>query len=273
MINDNYAFCKERIPKLSEFIGIEKQTVEEWYHSTDGMLKRNLEKALDNLRSQSLVIWSSELTVCDLVPIGINESEQNLNINKNTLEDEYGETITEYKLTNQIDFDHREATIQEKRFILRTEREIMQGMGFTNKQEIIINGKWSEFKEKVDTIILEELKIAYYYSSYKIICNEDHILKQRNKLLDLLLTEEERKVHFQTLNGDISKRIHGNVENKQKRAKKKDDEIIGENKDKKISRRISDTYIENNDKLTETLIRKESKNIKNKVRKTKIKID
>lgn len=271
MINDNYTYCKERIPKLSEFIGIEKQTVEEWYHSTDGMLKRNLEKALDNLRSQSLVIWSSELTVCDLIPIGINETEQKLNINKNTLEDEYGEKIIEYKLVNPINYQHREATTSEKRFILRTERDTMENMGFTNKQDIIINGSWSEFKEKVDDIILDELKIAYYYNSYKIICNEDHILQQRNKLLDLLLSEEDRKTHCQTLNEDISKRLHGNVENKQKRALKKNDEN-SEQSDKNMTRRISDTYVDDNDKLTNTLINtKDPENIRSNVRKIKLK--
>lgn len=269
MINDNYAYCKERIPKLSKFTGIQKQTVEEWYLSTDGMLKRNLEKALDNLRSQSLVIWSSELTVCDLVPIGINENEQNLNINKQVLEDEYGEKVTEYKLTNQIDYEHREATIEEKRFILRTERETMESMGCTSKQEVIRNSMWSEFKETVDNIILDELKIAYYYNSYKIICNEDHIIKQRNKLMDLLLTEEDRKIHCQLLNGDISKKLHSNVENKQKRALKKDDDCLGEHSDKKVVRRIKSTYIDDNNTLTDTLINKDSKNINNKVRKIK----
>jgi hypothetical protein len=235
------------------------------------MLKRNLEKALDNLRSQSLVIWSSELTVCDLIPIGINENEQKFNINKNILEDEYGEKVIEYKLINQIDYNHREATIQEKRFILRTEREIMESMGFVNKQEIIINSMWSEFKEKVDTIILDELKIAYYYNSYKIICNEDHIIKQRNKLLDLLLNEEDRKIHCQALNGDISKRLHSNVGKKQNRAKKKNEEWgLGEHNDKNIQRRINDTYIDDNDKLTDTLIKNDSANIKNKVRKIKL---
>lgn len=270
MINDNYAYCKERIPKLSEFTGIQKQTVEEWYSSTDGMLKRNLEKALDNLRSQSLVIWSSELTVCDLVTIGINENEQKLNINKQVLEDEYGEKVTEYKLTNQIDYEHREATIEEKRFILRTERETMESMGFTSKQEVISNSMWSEFKEIVDNIILDDLKIAYYYNSYKIICNEDHVIKQRNKLMDLLLTDEDRKIHCQLLNGDISNKLHTNVGNKQKRALKKNDECLGVSNDKTVTRRIKDTYIDDNDKLTSTLIINDSVNIKNKVRKTKI---
>jgi len=270
MINDNYAYCKERIPKLSEFTGIQKQTVEEWYSSTDGMLKRNLEKALDNLRSQSLVIWSSELTVCNLIPIGINESEQKLNINKQVLEDEYGEKVTEYKLTNQIDYEHREATIEEKRFILRTERETMESMGFTSKQEVILNSMWGEFKEIVDNIILGDLKIAYYYNSYKIICNEDHVIKQRNKLMDLLLTDEDRKIHCQLLNGDISNKLHTNVGNKQKRALKKNDECLGVSNDKNVTRRIKDTYIDDNDKLINTLIKTVSTNIKNKVRKTKI---
>lgn len=268
MINDNYVYCKERIPKLSQYANIQKQTVEEWYLSTGDMLKRNLEKALDNLRSQALVMWSSELTVCDLIPIGINEENQNLIINKNVSEDEYGEEIIEYKLSNTITYNHREATREEKKFILRTEREIMSDLGCDNKQQVIRNSMWSEFREKVSTIILSELNIAYYYNSYKVICNEDHIIQQRNKLL-MQLSKSERELHFQILNDDIVKRLHGNVEKKQNRAKKKDNELPSEHGDKNIERRIQEGYISDNDKLVDSLINKDAKNIKKDVRKIK----
>lgn len=268
MINDNFAYCKERIPKLSQYTNIQIQTVEEWYLSTGDMLKRNLEKALDNLRSQALVIWSSELTVCDLIPIGINEENQNLLINKNISEDEYGEKIIEYKLNNTITYNHREATKEEKKFILRTERETMESMGYTNKQELVRNGIWSEFKEKVDTIILNELKIAYYYDSYKIICNEDHIVQQRNRLLEKL-SKEEREMHLQILNNDIMKRLNINIEKKQNRAKRKNDDWIGEHINKNITRRIQENYINDNDKLVDSLINKGALSIKNGVRKSK----
>lgn len=269
MINNNFAFCKERIPKLSQYTNIQQQTVEEWYLSTGDMLKRNLEKALDNLRSQSLVIWSSELTVCDLIPIGINENKQNLIIDKDISEDEYGEKIIEYKLNNTIIYNHREATRDEKRFILRTERETMESIGFTNKQDVVRSGLWNEFKEKVDTIILEELNIAYYYNSYKIICNEDHIIKQRNKLLEKL-TKEEREIHLQILNNDIMKRLHNNVEKRQNRAKQKCENCFGEYNDKNTTRRIQEEYISDNDKLVDTLINKDAQNIKKDVRRIKI---
>jgi len=270
MINENFAYCKERIPKLSQYTDIQKQTVEEWYVSTGNMLKRNLEKALDNLRSQALVIWSSELTVCDLVPIGINESDQKLVIHKEVSEDEYGEKLVEYKLNNTITYNHREATREEKKFILRTERETMESMGFSNKQEVIRGSMWSEFKDKIDNLILDELKIGYYYNSYKIICNEDHIIKQRNKLLGQL-SKEERDMHLQILNDDIVKRLHSNIEKKQNRAKKKDDEwSFGDHSDKNVTRRIQDVYINDNDKLVTSLINKDATNIKKGVRNIKL---
>ena len=269
MINDNFAYCKERIPKLSQYTNIQQQTVEEWYLSTGDMLKRNLEKALDNLRGQALVIWSSELTVCDLIPIGINETDQELIINKNTSEDEYGERIIEYKLNNTITYNHREATRDEKKFILRTERETMESMGHTSKQEVVRSGMWSEFKEKVDNIILDELNIAYYYNSYKIICNEDHIIQQRNRLLEKL-SKEEKEVHLQILNNDIMKRLHTNVEKKQNRAKKKNENHLGKHINENTARRIQDKYIDENDKLVDSLINKASPSIKSKVRKIKL---
>ena len=269
MINDNFAYCKERIPKLSQYINIQQQTVEEWYLSTGDMLKRNLEKALDNLRGQALVIWSNELTVCDLIPIGINEEYQKLIINKDISEDKYGEKIIEYKLNNTITYNHREATKDEKKFILRTERETMESMGHSNKQDLVRNGIWSEFKERVDTIILDELNIAYYYNSYKIICNEDHIEQQRNRLLEKL-SKEEREMHLQILNNDIMKRLHVNIEKKQSRAKTKIENCIGEYIDKNTSRRIQEKYINDNDKLVDSLINKDALNIKKDVRKIKI---
>ncbi|MDD4108857.1 MAG: hypothetical protein PHH93_09070 [Prolixibacteraceae bacterium] len=183
--------------------------------------------------------------------------------------DEYGEETTKYKIANSVGYYHREATEQEKKFILHTERETIQNMGFLDKQQIIQCGKWEEFKQKINDIILDELKIAYYYNSYKIICNEDHIIQKWNQMLNLLLTEEERKKHLNMLNNSISKRLHTNIENKQKRAFKKIESSKSNNQT--IKRRIKETYIGDNDKLVDTLINQEANDIRKDVRKIKIK--
>lgn len=266
MINENYAYCKQRIPKLSEYTNVQKQTVEEWYLSTGDMLKRNLKKALDHLENQALILWSNEITVCELIPKNIN---LDINYDKNISIDEYGEETTKYKIANSVGYYHREATEQEKKFILHTERETIQNMGFLDKQQIIQCGKWEEFKQKINDIILDELKIAYYYNSYKIICNEDHIIQKWNQMLNLLLTEEERKKHLNMLNNSISKRLHTNIENKQKRAFKKIESSKSNNQT--IKRRIKETYIGDNDKLVDTLINQEANDIRKDVRKIKIK--
>ena len=268
MINDNYVFCKRRVPKLSKFMEIEQITVEEWYDSTDGMLKRNLEKALDNLRNQSLVIWSNAMTICQIV----TPNKNNSNITKETHLDEFDEEIIEYKI-GANHFLYREATKDEKQFILHTEREIMKKLNCENKQEIIKNGLWEQFNKQVEQIILSEFKIAFYYDSYKILFNEDHIL-EKHESLNLLLKNNVRKEEQRLLNDGIVERLGNNVNSKQDRALQKvnDKEFnkLSEKKKNKLLLRTEDNYLDNNRKLINTLIDDESDIITYKVKKTKL---
>lgn len=267
MTNGNYSFCKQRIPKLSIFMGIEEDTIEEWYTSTDTTLKSNLEKALDNLRKQSLIIWSSEISVCKIDVI----EKDIYNINKKVTLDKYDEEIVTFNVKAGFVHNFRETTDSEKKFILHTEREVMREMDFDNKQNIVRCGMWETFKNKINKIILKELNIDYYFDSYKILFNEDHIYEKYEELLDLLLSEEEREIHKQELNKAINERIFGNVVKKQNRAIEETSSCFGEIKDDKLKRRINENYLNSNQALINNLIDKNSKDIKKSVKTIKVK--
>ena len=85
-----------------------------------------------------------------------------------------------------------------------------------------------------------------------------------------MLSKEEREETQQLLNKAVRQRLNTNIEKKQNRALKKTEKMFGRIKDEKLARRVKDTYIEDNDKLTDTLINTGAKNIKNKIKKTKI---
>lgn len=268
MINDNYAFCKSRIPKLSKFTEIEKETIEEWYLSTDSTLKGNVEKALNNLKSQSLILWTNEISVCKLEVF--SKGNGVYNISKKITLDEYDEEIVQHNVKAYTSCNFREATEDEKRFIIHTERDVMKDMGFSNKQKIVRCGMWDIFKNRVNKVILDELNIDFYYNSYKILFNEDHIYEKYEELLDLLLTKAERESHQTELNKAIRERIHNNTEKKRNRALEETENWIGEFKDDKLKRRVEENYIDDNEKLINALIDKDTKSIKYKIKIIKI---
>jgi len=268
MINNNYAFCKLRLPKLSEFMNIDNEVIKEWYDSTSRMLESNLDSALKNLESQSLIFWSKEITIAKAIPLAeINKNK----ISKTKVIDQYDEEIInyDYYATNEVVLQYREGTDDEKRFILYTEKEILKEMGLDNKSQVIACGLWQDFIERVNNILLDKLNIAFYYKSYKILFNLEHVLENIDindfKLTDFIETIEKKK-----LNEGIINRIENNAINRQERAKKKKEKIIGKTRDEKIIFRSDDNYINNTNKLSDNLINSNAKDIRSDVKKIKL---
>jgi len=268
MINNNYAFCKLRLPKLSEFMNIDNEVIKEWYDSTSRMLESNLDVSLRNLESQSLIFWSKEITIAKAIPLAeINKNK----ISKTKVIDQYDEEIInyDYYATNEVVLQYREGTDDEKRFILYTEKEILKEMGLDNKSQVIACGLWQDFIERVNNILLDKLNIAFYYKSYKILFNLEHVLENIDindfKLTDFIETIEKKK-----LNEGIINRIENNAINRQERAKKKKEKIIGKTRDEKIIFRSDDNYINNTNKLSDNLINSNAKDIRSDVKKIKL---
>ena len=71
----------------------------------------------------------------------------------------------------------------------------MDFLGCENKQEIIRKGLWNDFENEVKDNLMQIYNIIYYYQSYKIIFNPDHIQEKWKKVnyqLDRSQRQEER---------------------------------------------------------------------------------
>lgn len=271
MINDNYTFCKLRIPKLSEFTNIDKETIQDWFDSTWRMLETNLDTALKKLNSQSLVFWSKEITVAKAIPIA--ELTEN-KISKHKIINEYNEeTINyEYYTSKDVMLQFREGTDKEKRFILYTEKEVLKEMNFDNKSQVVTCGKWQDFIERVNDILLDKLNIAFYYKSYKILFNKEHILEKAIEINDFKLSEIDEITEKSFLNKSVVQRIENNAINRHERAKKEKDNILSSRtKSKVVDFRSKDSYIDSTKELNNKLIDYNMRDITNHVRKIKFK--
>lgn len=264
MINDNYSFCKGRIEKLSVLSNIETEEIYEFYASTDGTLVNNLEKTLNNLQDKSLIKWSKELSVCECVVNNLSQIENEINI------DDFGEEYHIYK--NRLDLNYRQATDEEVQKIIFYEKESMEQLNRKNKQDIVKHKEWKTFKNMVHSNLINH-GIAFYYGSYKIIFNYDHIYKELLDVCEYLLSSDEKLKNENSLNKEIIIRLKDNVLKRQNRALNKAKNCFGIIKDNKVKRRIRDTYTNNQYELMKLLIDKDMKNIKTKVKKTKVEQD
>ena len=276
MINDNYVYCKRRILKLSKFMNINKGTVEEWYDLNDDMMERNLNQALKSLENQSLILWSRELTVAEMIPLA-DIIKNGTEIIKSKYIDQFNEEQIDYKYyaNDEILLNYREGTDKEKAFILQTEKDILKELHCENKQKVIKLWLWETFKNKVDDIVLKELNIAFYYKSYKILFNEKHISEAVDDIFSKFeLTENEKVYGKIILNTEIMDRTIINAENRHNKAIEEKSKIIGkiknDDKGERVERRANKDYLNDNIELGNNLITKNAENIKDRVKKTKL---
>jgi hypothetical protein len=262
MININYSYGRYNIPKLSQLINVHEDNIQEFYTLSSSTLVRNVETALNRLKNKSLVYWQPTKTVCFInTNVPTNEAG-NAKAKENYLgKNEYDEDIYVYDVDYKVKQVHREATEEEVKLIIHTEHEVMQEMGYKDKREIVIRNKWDRFMTKVKKILFDKMNILFYYESYKIICNEDHILSIWNDLKELQLESQDRKIKQNMLNDSIVNKLNENGRQRNKQAKKEEYKDIQMKK-----RRRDDQYIIDNDTLVNVLINNTYPDIRNEIR-------
>lgn len=266
MVNVNYLDTNYRMPKLSKFLDIEENSVQEWFDTTGGMLERNLTSALKNLSNQSLIFWSKEITLREIIPFG---DEYLVRVPHKNI---YGEVSYEYEERRKTTKITREATDSEKKYILKMERETMDLLECENKQEVIAKGLWTDFENKVNAKVNKELSIEYYFQSYKILFNPDHILRKQDQINDMILGHKNRKEQKNFINKSIMYRVEDNAIARQNNAQKEieSDKLIPWKKETKLLMRSSEEYIEDNKNLNDVLISNKAEDIRDKVKKIEL---
>jgi hypothetical protein len=244
MVNDNYSYGKSKPFKLSKMMNITKEEIEDFYQVSDGMLKRNLEKALDNLRNKALITWKNSLTVCYIDTKSEINDFNNVKAIKMESIDEHGDIDISFSVhKSEPLMVHRKATPEEEQLILRTERNVLKSYDCETVADIFKKCKGEIFYKEVREILFEQSNIYLYYTSYEIISNKDHIVEEWK-------SSERSKMQLE-LNSEIVEKIKLNTAFRYNRAFEK----YAETQNEKYEMRMNELYCDNSYKLTDTLIK------------------
>jgi hypothetical protein len=255
MINDNYTYAQYKTLKLSKLMKITKQEIEDFYTTSSDTLVRNVESALDKLKKQSLIFWNHSITV------RVNALGQ-IKATRTRFVDDDGTEQYKYNLAvSNKSMVHRKATEEEIKLILYAEHELLERYNCQDKAELYKKGKTEEFFKEINEFLFNAANIVMYYNSYEIIFNEDHIFKKWQEMEDFKLKQNVRSKLQGNLNNDVMEKINENSSRRHERAKKNEDEIYLDETERYLYR-LSDSYIENNKKLTRTLINKNAHSIR-----------
>ncbi|OAO82611.1 hypothetical protein [Anoxybacillus flavithermus] len=260
MINRNYIHYKNKRYKLSDFTGITKIHIDEFYDVTDGTLTRNLERALKKLENRALIFWERKMKVC-FVNVDV-EYDENLNIKtrREVNENEYGdEEITYIPTIPYIYTIHREATDEEIRIIKYAEEQILKKYNCEFLTDIYKKGIAEKFFKEVQEIIFNKAHIAYYYQAYEIIYTYKSIENFKEKINDMQLDFEERKELQSNLNNSVSERLVTNAQKRNEQAKEIDLKQIKHRKRWLMALRQNNDYLSNTEKLVNILIKDDNK--------------
>lgn len=271
LVNDNFRYCQDKMPRLSNFMDVDIKNIEEFFTTTKSLLRRNVEKALNELRNKSLIYWSEVLTICQLIEnedFEGNESSPIDNIQEEKFIDENKEEQSEFYSYKKKKYTKvfRKANREEIEYIINVEKEVMDEMGFDDKRDIVLAGKWNDFFVEVKKNLLYDRNIVYYYNSYEIIINRDYILREWENLNKLKLDYKYKSKLEKIINEKVYNNIKDNALKRHKAASQKDviDQIF-ESKEKVLARmfrRADESYMKNMNKLNRKLIKYDADSIK-----------
>lgn len=169
IVNNNYKEGRKNIAELSKHLKIDKEFIYEFFNVTSTELKKKLERGLNSMRKQFLIKYSKSIN------IHIEKVIIERNLVGDPLLDDKGNVL----YTKII--EHREATDDEKKLILLTERKVLESMYLKDTQDAFVSGNWDRFKKKVAKELKKHTGIEYYYETYKIIYNSSDIIREFEK--------------------------------------------------------------------------------------------
>jgi hypothetical protein len=260
MINENYTYAKYKQLRLSEHMNITLEEIEDFYLTSDDLLKRNIESALNSLRGQSLIFWSHAMTLCFIDTHAETNINNQIKANKNEIVNEYGEETVSFSTVKPVvNRVYRKATKEEIELVLQVERDMLLKYNCESIHEIYKKNLSNKFYKEVREILFDTANIYYYFNSYEIIANEKHILSKWEELLSLELESDDRENSLNELNRDMISKINSNGDKRHDRA------IISKDENETSERtemRINKDYKTNTYKLTDTLINKDATSLR-----------
>lgn len=212
LIKDEYRALKPKRGKLSEATGIPKEYINDFYQSTNNLLKRNIETALNDLKNRSLIFWQDAIAVCYL-----EQDTDDLINKKRRYTDPYGDIIEDgWETVVNSWFDVREATKDEYGYISDVERKVMKELGFETKTGIFLSGQYVKFRCRVNDLLYEKHNIVYYFPAYRILFSKDveDMEEYLEEIEDYFLMPDEEQEKQKQLNQNTVERIKKSIQRK-----------------------------------------------------------
>ena len=163
MVNENYSVGRGDIPNTSKVLELEEYNVYDFYDKTTRQLRNAFEITLDRMRNKALLSYEKRTKVV----------YKNVNIKTN----EFGEYCINAKneLTYVITETHEYATEEEREIILECESYALNYLDCQSKKDVFLKKKWNDYKDLVNTKLLERCNIKYYYEVYNIVINKAQV--------------------------------------------------------------------------------------------------
>lgn len=222
MINNRYTSMKYHKMQISKKYDIDKEIVTDFYNTSDDLLERNVEQALKSLERQSLIKFNTVYSVCEIQAKNIHNK---VAIIQDT--DEYGDMTSKAEIQsfNKVDRKHRQATEKETGIILRLQRDMLKRLDCHTMNDVYSRGLMNEFYKPIKEYLLDNHSIEYYYSSYEMIFNMDHVNEAYQDIELYMLDEESYYISSSLLNIKIGDKLETMAINRTNKAK----EIVSPN--------------------------------------------
>lgn len=216
MVNPNYMFGKYNTSKIEEYTTISQHSINDFYGTADGVLKRNLSSALKSLKDKSLIFYNEVITISIAETITHINKDNRVGATRKVNIDKNGRrTVTFDTPDVLVEENIRKATEQEVGSILRVTNDVLKEYRYEKANEAFAHGKASEFYSRINDILFKDHNIDMYYMSYEIYFNHDHVLEEKKNLEDWAIEESKRIASIMNLNEDIINRLKENLNRRQ----------------------------------------------------------
>lgn len=258
MVNENYALAKYKQFSFAKYMGISEKEIKDFYTTSDDLIKRNIETALNSLRNQSLIFWSNAITICKIDPSTNRNYANEIKVLKREELNHYGDEETFFIMPDlSATKIFKKADKEEIELVLKTEREVLKEMGYDSKEQVFNQRLSLPFYKQVKNILFDRYNIYNYYNSYEIVLNEDYIDDKMESLEKQILELEQKEKEKDKLNKQVMTRIMNNAKLRHEKAKQDNNQ---QNKLNEV--RKKEAYTENNKVLANTLINNEAQILK-----------
>lgn len=203
LVNDNYRIGRKDIELTSNALNIDTNYLNSFYQSTHSRFKGVFESSLKRMQNKKLIDYRETTYIC----------KKQISIIKN----EFG--IPKIDDAGKIQYNanivHCEAETEEREFILKVQKNVLRSFKHNSISDLIMSGKFNEYKRTVDDILRKKANILYYYKVYDIVHLKDAVQEEINAISNYIATNSLNDIKIKALNDSNSKVLNKDLDCKE----------------------------------------------------------